>query len=164
MKHIKLFEQFINESYLNGTALKGKVYHVSGVEIKRVENKPLWFALEKDHSVDGWYENRIDDGGDAFQYEAKVNGKVGNLDDKEVEEIFKELGTDPMEWEIALVQNPTPEEVLAMKETKALMDAGYAGIIYYDYDPRDSQSDLEAVIVFEPKKSIKGWKLIKSSI
>ena len=161
MKHIKLFEQFINESYLNGTTVKSKVYHVSRVEIKRFENKPLWFALEKEHSTDGWYNNTIEDRGEAFQYEAKIKGKIGTLDNPEIVEIFNKLGTDPMDWETDLLQNPTPEEVLATQETKALIEAGWDGIIYYDYDPRDWNSDLEALIVFDPTKSVKGWKLIK---
>lgn len=162
MKHIKLFEQFINEKYLSGNTVKGPVYHAASVEIKRLTSNPMWFALERSHSDKGWFSNIIDDGRDeAYQYEGKISGKVGNLSDPGVEMVFDEIGEDPYDYADELVGNPTAKEVMNLKATKALMQAGYVGLIYFDYDPRDFQADLEALIVFNPLKSVKGWKLVK---
>jgi len=162
MKHIKLYEEFINEKYLSSNTVKGPVYHASSVEIKRISSDPMWFALEKSHSDKGWFSNIIDDGRDeAYQYEGKVSGKVGNLSDPDVEKVFDEIGEDPYDYADELVGNPTAKEVMNLKATKALIKAGYVGLIYFDYDPRDFQADLEAIIVFNPLKSVKGWKLVK---
>lgn len=162
MKHIKEFKQLILERYLSGNKLKGMVYHAAGVPISKLNSNPMWFALEKTHSDKGWFTNIIDNGSDeAYQYGGKVVGKVGDLDNDDVIEVLNSVGVDPYDWSTAMVMNPSAKEVLQNKGTKALMKAGYAGIIYYDYDPRDFQADLQAIIVFNPLKSIKGWKLTK---
>ena len=162
MKHIQLFEAFIVEQYLIANAVKGPVYHASSVEIKKLTSDPMWFALEKSHSDEGWFLNIIDDARDgAYQYEGTVRGKVGELGDSDVEEIFDEIGEGPYDYVNELVGNPTAEDVMNLPATKALIKAGYAGLIYSDYDPRDFQADLEALIVFNPLKSVKGWRLVK---
>ena len=155
-------KQFILENYLSGYKLKGKVYHAAYEPINKLNTNPMWFALEKSHSDKGWFANIIDNGSDeAYQYEGKVVGKVGDLDDSDIQEIFKSIGVEPFDWSTDMVGNPDAKQVLQNKGTKALIKAGYVGIIYYDYDPRDFQADLEAIILFNPAKSVKGWKLIK---
>ena len=155
-------KQFILENYLSGDKLKGKVYHAAYEPINKLNTNPMWFALEKSHSDKGWFANIIDNGSDeAYQYEGKVVGKVGDLDDSDIQEIFKSIGVESFEWSTDMVGNPDAKQVLQNKGTKALIKAGYVGIIYYDYDPRDFQADLEAIILFNPAKSVKGWKLIK---
>lgn len=162
MKYIKEQRQLILERYLSGDKLKGKVYHAAFEPISKLNSNPMWFALEKIHSDKGWFTNIIDNGNDeAYQYEGKVVGKVGDLDNDDVVEVLNSVGVDPYDWSTDMVSNPNAKEVLQHKGTKALMKAGFAGIIYYDYDPRDFQADLQAIIVFNPLKSIKGWKLTK---
>jgi hypothetical protein len=34
-------------------------YHVSSQRVRKLENNPLWFALEKSHSDEGWLTNNI---------------------------------------------------------------------------------------------------------
>ncbi len=162
MKYIKEFNQIILERYLSGDKLKRKVYHAAFEPISKLNSNPMWFALEKTHSDKGWFSNIINNGSDeAYQYEGKVTGKVGDLDNNDVIEVLESIGVEPYDWSTEMVSNPNAKEVLQNKGTKALMKAGYAGIIYYDYDPRDFQADLQAIIVFNPLKSVKGWKLIK---
>jgi hypothetical protein len=113
MKHIKLFEQFVNEKYHSSNTVKGPVYHASGVEIKKLNSDPMWFALEKAHSDKGWFSNIIEDGSDeAYQYEGSVSGKVGNLSDPDIEGVFDEIGEDPYDYADELVGNPTAKEVM----------------------------------------------------
>lgn len=162
MKHIKLFEQFITEKYLSGNTVKGLVYHASSVDIKRLTADPMWFALEKSHSDKGWFSNIIDDGRDeAYQYEGKIQGKICDVTDEKIEMLFQNNGLDVEDWVIDIVSNPYAAEVMKLEGTQFLIKNGFVGAIYSDYDPRDFQADLEALIIFNPLKSVKGWKLIK---
>ena len=166
MKPVKLFEQFVNEenyqsSYIKNEKVTNKVYHVAGEPIKSLNNRPMWFALEKEHSDDGWYANMISNGG-AYQYSAKINGKICDVFEDRIQELFQENGLDTREWEVAIVSNPTSDEVMKLEGTKLLIKNGFAGAIYVDYDPRNFQEDLDALIVFDAKKNVKNWKLEKS--
>ena len=160
---ISSFDKFINENdgYLSSGKLSKKVYHTSGTEINSLGITPMWFALEKNHSDDGWFQNMLDDTGEAYQYEAQISGKIADLEDPEVAELFKEIEEDPRDWEIEIVSNPTSEQVMELEGTKALIDAGYAGVIYTDYDPRDWDYDLEALIVFNPLRDVKNFRLVR---
>ena len=157
MKHIKLFEQ-----YVRNNKIASKVYHVSTSPIVKVGSDPMWFALEKSHSDDGWFKNS-ERQGNAFQYEAVISGKIAYVGDADVSEIFYNVNEDVNDWIFDILANPTSDEVMKLKGTKALISAGYAGIVYPDYDPRDFQKDLDALIVFNPKKTVKNFKLIKQS-
>tara|TARA_B110000285_G_scaffold138137_1_gene154643 strand:- start:335 stop:895 length:561 start_codon:yes stop_codon:yes gene_type:complete len=166
MKHIKIFEQFVNEAnyqspYIKNEKVTGKVYHVAGDPIKSLNSRPMWFALEKEHSDDGWYANMLEYGG-AYQYSAKVSGKYCDVFEDRIQKLFKDNGLDTEEWEIAIVGNPASSEVMKLAGTKLLIKNGFDGAIYADYDPRDSQADLDALIVFNAKKNVKNWKLEKS--
>lgn len=163
MRHIKLFKEFINEQsqYIKNNQIKNNIYHATGSEISRLTKDPMWFALEKSHSDDGWFLNTINDTGKSFQYEATVTGKIGDISDLAVEKVFEEIGEDAVDWAIEIVGNPSAREVMNLPGTKALIKAGYDGIVYLDYDPRNFDDDLRALIVFNPAKSIKNFKLIK---
>jgi len=52
---------------------------------------------------------------------------------------------------------------MKLEGTKLLIKNGFVGAVYVDYDPRDFQQDLDALIIFNAKKSVKGWKLVKSN-
>jgi hypothetical protein len=166
MKHIKLFEQFVNEAgnkspYIRNGKVAGKVYHVAGTPIKALTSDPMWFALEKEHSDDGWYKNTLEYG-EAYQYSAKIRGKVGYIFERDIEKLFEDNDIDADDWMIEIVGNPDAEYVMALEGTKLLIKNGYDGIVYPDYDPRDFQADLDALIVFNAKKNVKSWKLEKS--
>jgi len=161
-----VLEQFINEEnyqspYIKNEKVTGKVYHVAGEPIKALNNRPMWFALEKEHSDDGWYANMIENGG-AYQYSAKISGKICDVFEDRIQKLFQDNGLDTGEWETEIVSNPSAEEVMKLEGTKLLIKNGFVGAIYVDYDPRDFQEDLDALIIFDAKKSIKGWKLEKS--
>lgn len=160
MKYLKLFEQ-----YLSGEKLKGKIYHASSTPINRLGTEPMFFALDKSHSDDGWFYNITNFNGhdSAYQYEAKIQGKIADIEEPEIKRLFIENEININDWAADLASNPTAKEILNFKGTKLLQKTGYVGAIYFDYDPRDFQAELQkAIIIFNPQKSLKGWKLIKN--
>lgn len=160
MKHLFLFEE-----YIRNNKISGKVYHVSYEPINKLNNRPIWFALEKDHSDDGWFKNSVEDGrGNVYQYSANISGKIGDFDDENIVEIFNSAGEDRWDWVADITANPDAEWVMSMKGTRALIKAGYDGLVYSDYDPRNFNYDLEALLVFNGAKSVKNWKLINQYI
>lgn len=160
MKHLFLFEE-----YIRNNKISGKVYHVSYGPINKLNNRPMWFALEKEHSDDGWFKNSIEDGrDDVYQYSASISGRIGEINDAEVVEIFNSIDEDRWDWVADITSNPDAEWVMSMKGTRALIKAGYAGLVYPDYDPRDFNYELDALLVFNGAKSVKNWKLVKQSI
>ena len=153
LKYLSLFESFIAgplvKRYSGFTGCP--VWHVSNSPIDQVDQtKPMWFALEYDHSLKGWYENSIQDSGSAYLYEAFISGKIAIQGDPAIDELFDAEGLDIVDDYIVevIVQNPTADEVEESAGTQLLKAAGYVGLIYYDYDPRDFEKDLEALIIF----------------
>lgn len=160
MKHLFLFED-----YIRNNKISGKVYHVSYDPINKLNSRPMWFALEKSHSDDGWFKNSVEAvRGTVHQYSANISGKVGDINDEEVVDVFNTIGEDRWEWTAEITANPDAETVMSMEGTRALIKAGYVGLIYPDYDPRDFNYDLDALIVFNGAKSVKNWKLVKHSV
>ena len=156
-KHTKKYKKMFGEE-----VKVNKIYHTSGVKTKG-QSTPMWFALELKHALDGWLPNRVEDGGQGFVYETKPKGNIAQEDDAKVKKLFKDAKEDLDDYTVDLVENPTAKEVLAMKGTKLLMDNGYSGLVYSDYDPRDFQKDLPAIIIFNPKKNSSPFKLIKTA-
>ena len=71
---------------------------------------------------------------------------------------------EPNYWEKyveKLVENPTGREVSKLDQTKELSKLGYQAVLYWDYDPRDSNKDLEAFLIFNPPNSTSGLKEVK---
>lgn len=143
-----------------------KVYHTSPRKLK-VSSKPMWFALDFKHAVgdnnDGWYYNTIDNRGRAYVYETNPKGNIAQYDDSKVKALFKNAKVDMDDYALELVENPSAPEVMAMKGTKLLIKNNYSGFVYMDYDPRDFQKDLPALIIFNPKKDSGTFKLVKQS-
>ena len=139
-----------------------KIYHTSYRKTRPFSN-PMWFAVNIKHAVDGWYVNAIDDHDSGFIYETKPKGDLAQEDDAKVKKLFKDAKLDMSDYIVELVENPTPKEVLAMKETQLLIDNGYSGFVYSDYDPRDFDRDAPALLMFDAKKDTAPWKLIKDS-
>lgn len=138
-----------------------KFYHSSVEPISNLEHKPLWFALNlKD--AKGQFDNAAEEGS-AYLYEATFTKPISHIDNDDITDLFEKLGEDPYDWVDMIVSNPSASEVLNDKATKALIAAGHIGLVYPDYDPKDSQSDLDACVIFDAKSSIKTWKLIKNA-
>jgi lambda repressor-like predicted transcriptional regulator len=139
-----------------------KIYHTSFQKTRPFSN-PMWFAVNIKHAVDGWYVNAMDDHDSGFIYETKPKGELAQEDDAKVKTLFKDAKLNMSNYIVELVENPTPKEVLAMKETQLLIDNGYSGFVYSDYDPRDFDRDAPALLMFDAKKDTAPWKLIKDS-
>ena len=141
------------------------LFHVSKNKIKVLGSMPMYFAPQKKISL-GWYKIVKDDNYDtAFMYKATVRqGAVILTSD----EIVKELNisqSDIKEYLNMLLSNPTAREILSDEITKLAIDRGIDGIKYSDYDPYNLNSGKysDAVLIFNPKKSIQKFSLEKYS-
>lgn len=141
----------------------GKNFYHSSVEpIDSLNHKPMWFALEKSHAIDGWFKNSLEDAGSAFLYSATLDREISHIKDRRITKIFEKISLDPNDWVDMIIGNPTTKEVYEHAGTKALIKAGHIGLVYSDYDPRDFQRDLDAAVVFDAASHVKNWKLIKN--
>lgn len=133
------------------------LWHVSTPEITSLGTTPMFFALEKDHSI-GWYKSALNDGaGSAHMYKATLKPNVVIVTYEELKRMLS-LQDDDDNYIEMLVSNPSSREILSNKITKEAIRNGIDGITYLDYDPRDFDKDLEAVILFNPKKSLSSIK------
>lgn len=156
MRHIFTYSDHVNEMLTHDE----RVWHVGPQKFASPETRPMWFALERSHS-DAWFQNTLYDNGHAHQYSARVNGDIVHIDD--VRDQLEASDIDPREWIAEVVGNPDSDEVLALEGTQMLMSLGYSGVIYPDYDPRDFQKDLDALLVFDPRKSLSDFRLERSA-
>jgi len=154
------FKEFLNESryVTNGKLKPKKVYHTSSSKGIKSLNRPIWFALDIEHA-NAWQESISSDAGEAYIYAATVDGKIADVDDKEIKQLFNNENIDLDDYIVDVVSNPTKDELLKMPGTKLLLKKGYVGIVYLDYDPSDFQNDLDALLVLDPS-AIKSWKKI----
>lgn len=136
-----------------------KVYHNSPQKISSLKSEVMWFSLNKNDGL-GWYEARKDEGGSSYLYEAILASSAKIANENDMTKLFKDI--DLYDFISEIVSNPDHKEVMRNPGTKVLIESGYDGIVYADYDPRDSQRDLDALLVFDPKKNISNFKLIKS--
>lgn len=151
---MRKFRQYLEE------ALIREVYHISPQQVNSLRDEPMWFALEKSHA-DAWFANTVESHGKAFLYKATLSSKnISHIKDREIVDIFKSAGEKPSNWETAIVENPNAQTVLRLKGTKALIAAGHIGLIYSDYDPRDFQKDLDALVIFSAKRNVKTLRKI----
>jgi len=176
-KHTKKYKQMFGEGpeddnpeYYNEALRYNKIYHASSKKISRPSTHPMFFALALEHSksdnFEGWYYNLIQNDGQAYLYEAQVGNKnkVAKYDDRKIQQLFTEAGIDLEEVYInMLLANPSGKEIQNDPGTKLLQKNGYIGIQYLDYDPRDFSKDLEALIIFNPSRDTRGFKLISAS-
>ena len=129
------------------------LWHVSTPEITSLKTTPMFFALEKSHSV-GWYNSALSDGaGSAHMYKAILKPDAVIVTYEELKQMLS-LQDDDDNYIEMLVSNPSSIKILSDEITKAAIRNGIDGITYLDYDPRDFSKDLEAVILFNPKKSL----------
>lgn len=141
------------------------LYHVSKNKIKVLGSMPMYFALQKKVSL-GWYKVVKDDNYDtAFMYKTTVRPGVVILTSDEMAEELNISQSDIKEYLDMLLSNPTSREILSDEITKLAIDSGIDGIKYSDYDPYNlnSGSYSDAVLIFNPKKSIQKFSLEKYS-
>ena len=176
---MKNFKQYLTEA-----PRIGKVFHNSPIPISSVGKDPMWFTIRIKDGM-GYYEALKKESGNAYLYETRFTGdRIASLLNKKEEkklnqEMIKEMekNLSPLEkkhgvkgevvpnfWEKyveKLVENPTGREVSKMYQTKQLSKLGYQAVLYWDYDPRDSNKDLEAFLIFNPPNSTSGLKEVK---
>jgi hypothetical protein len=131
------------------------LWHVSKSKITSLGKTPMFFALKKAHSL-GWYKSVLNDGTDsAYMYKATLKPNAVIVSYKKLKQILLLPSSDYIEDYIdMLISNPSSREILSDDITKAAIKNGIDGITYLDYDPRDFNKDLEAVLLFNPKKSL----------
>ena len=169
---MKNFKQYLTEA-----PKISKVFHNSPIPISSVGKDPMWFTIRIKDGM-GYYEALKKESGNAYLYETRFTGdRIASLLNKKEEkklnqEMIKELekkhgpgiSVEPNYWEKyveKLVENPTGREVSKMYQTKQLSKLGYQAVLYWDYDPRDSNKDLEAFLIFNPPNSTSGLKEVK---
>lgn len=135
------------------------LFHVSKVRITTLNTTPMYFALSKHDSL-GWYEIIKDENyGVALMYKATVRQSAVILTS---DEFAKELNIskhDADEYLYMLLANPTSREILSDKITQLAMDSGIDGIKYSDVNPNNLDEDADAILIFNPKKSIQTFSL-----
>ena len=151
---MKTFKEYLTE------AAQIKIYHTSKNKISSLKSDPMWFAIKLSHAVKGWHKNNKDEGLNSFVYETTLNGKIAKAKSKVIQNLFIKNDVDLEDYVIELVGNPSAAEVKNMDGTKLLIKNGYDGIQYDDYDPRDFSNDLAAILLFNPKKSSRGWDIV----
>lgn len=141
------------------------LFHVSKNKIKVLGSMPMYFAPQKKISL-GWYKIVKDDNYDtAFMYKATVRPGAVILTSDEMVEELNISQSDIKEYLNMLLSNPTAREILSDEITKLAIDRGIDGIKYSDYDPYNLNSGKysDAVLIFNPKKSIQKFSLEKYS-
>ena len=139
------------------------LFHVSKNKIKVLGSMPMYFAPQKKISL-GWYKIVKDDNYDtAFMYKATVRPAAVILTSDEMAEELNISQSDIKEYLNMLLSNPTAREILSDEITKLAIDRGIDGIKYSDYDPYNLNSGKysDAVLIFNPKKSIQKFSLEK---
>lgn len=141
------------------------LFHVSKNKIKVLGSMPMYFAPQKKVSL-GWYKVVKDDNYDtAFMYKSTVRPGAVILTSDEMAKELNISQSDIKEYLNMLLSNPTAREILSDEITKLAIDRGIDGIKYSDYDPYNlnSGSYSDAVLIFNPKKSIQKFSLEKYS-
>lgn len=141
------------------------LFHVSKNKIKVLGSMPMYFAPQKKVSL-GWYKIIKDDNYDtAFMYKATVRPGAVILTSDEIVEELNISQSDIKEYLNMLLSNPTAREILSDEITKLAIDRGIDGIKYSDYDPYNLNLGKysDAVLIFNPKKSIQKFSLEKYS-
>ena len=130
-----------------------KIYHNSGTKVKSLGSTVMWFALNLT-DANGWYDNMVDDADESFLYECTLKSGLKIAD-------YKTFDHDINDLEVVLVGNPTHEEVMNLEGVQTLIQKDYAGLVFSDYDPNDSQQDSDSLILFNPRDSISNFKQIR---
>lgn len=162
MLNINSYEDFLFESNDDGGFIPNKVYHNSPVIINILGESPMWFSLDLEHGKE-YYNNMIFDRGESYLYEGIIKDQIPHIYSDTVSNLFSDKGIDTEDWIADIVGNPDEEEVMSLEGTKLLIENGYSGIVHPDYDPFDPDNDIDTLLIFNPRKTVTGFRLIKSS-
>ena len=137
---------------------RGSVFHTSYDPIDEVSSRPMWFSRSSKHA-DAYHENSVEQASEAHTYSAKISPKanIAHHASDEFAEVLKRNKVDPDDYVGDLASNPSHSEIMRHPGTKALVKAGYHGVTHLDYDPRDSNKDIETTLVFDPSKHVTNW-------
>jgi hypothetical protein len=162
MMNINSYNDFLFESMDDDSFIPNKVYHNSPIKINSLGDSPMWFSLEREYGEE-YYNNRLLDGGPSYLYEGIIKSGIPHIYSDYITRIFAENEIDQDEWISEIVGNPDSDEVMSLEGTKIIMNAGYPGIVYPDYDPFDYDNDVDTLIIFNPKKTVTAFILIKTN-
>ena len=154
MKHIKLFEEFVNEAIKFPTVTL-KAWHTSITPIKKLGKTPMWFTQKIEWAKE-YHANAAENvPGSGYTYEVRLKGII--LTKEQAREWAENNGINHDERVENLVGNPDPDEVNEWaKEYMKVCD----GMAHWDYDPTD-WGDGESILIFNPAKTVKIIKVIK---
>ena len=159
------------KQYLAEAKRISKIFHTSSSPVSRVSGDPMWFTIrEKDGRA--YYEAMKKEGENAFLYQARFTGDrivdltKNSAKKKLSQEVEDELGDTLSSrfWDNYiddLTANPSASDVSYMEGSEILSELGYQGVLYWDYDPLDSNKDLEAFLILNPSNRVSGLKEIK---
>lgn len=149
--------KFINES--KNENIVG--YHATYEPMSDLKDHPIWLAPTKELGLAYWnmfmeQQSYTPGGNRPHLYEITIQGHI--LPEHEIEQLCEDIGLDYFDFNGDLASNPTPEESSAA--VSPFLDK-CDGFLMSDYDPRDSQSDVESLCLIKPLKTIKNIKKIK---
>lgn len=115
-------------------------YHTTYDDIQQLRDRPIWLAPSLE-LANVYYDNQVYDNGDApFIYEVIFSGII--LSEDQLESECNKIGIDYFDLNTDLVSNPDESEANSIiQPLRELCDAFYMS----DYDPRDSQKDIESI-------------------
>jgi hypothetical protein len=146
---MKLVKESLNEFII--------LYHVSQSIITDLLDQPIFFSTSKEIAL-GFIDNPnwdVDD--DRYMYKAKLNAKIASQ--QEATEILEANNEDFFDYSIELADNPFPGNIPDSGGTTLLQDAGFDGVRFSDYDPRDNQKDIESIVIWNPS-TIQEWQIM----
>lgn len=118
----------------------------------------MWFTLNIEDGL-GFYDNRLMDGEESFLYSGNANGNFADMET--LEKLFNVAKLDLGDYIAEIVGNPDEEDVMDLEGTDLVISKGYDGIIYPDYNPWDSQEDIDVILIFKPKGIVSNFAPIQ---
>jgi hypothetical protein len=143
MKHIKLFEDFLNESVTN------KIFYHGGSKTLRqqdLKSEVMYFTDDLQQATS--YSTERHQSSTAAITKAKLSMKKPVTDFTVLEVIAKKLGMNPDNYSAAeIVEQP--------KVVSELTKLGYDSAILPDFGFMSDFDEFEAYVVFDAKKQVK---------
>jgi hypothetical protein len=131
------------------------IFHVSPSQILSLDSRPMFFAISR-HDSDGWFENSLDDWGEAWQYGGRLSGRGVWINDPKIVQMLDDVD----ETLALLLGNPEAEDILGDPGLQRIMRVADA-ILIPDYNPWNWDEDSDSLLVFNPQKSIRGFREIR---
>lgn len=137
--------KFVNESSSGMVA-----WHVSIYPLEKFKPTAAWFTPSEE-LAQYYYKNIKADYSKAYTYKVEIRGNILSFD--KLEEICDELEIDVYDLVADLTANPSVKEIEYL--TKDIREnCNCDGFYINDYDPRDTNKDVESILVFNPEKNV----------